>query len=119
MATNPRGISINDLLLDTHNPRVEPVAAQREEMQKLLDDQKENIAFLAEDIVANGISPIDLALVTPSKIEADKFVVLEGNRRVLTLKILANPRVLGDLTVLSSVRKRLEAAAATLKANPI
>ena len=64
MATNPRSISINDLLLDTHNPRVEPVGAQREEMQKLLDDQKENIAFLAEDIVANGISPIDLALVT-------------------------------------------------------
>lgn len=119
MATNPRSISINDLLLDTHNPRVEPVAAQREEMQKLLDDQKENIAFLAEDIVANGISPIDVALVTPSKIEADKFIVLEGNRRVLTLKILTNPRVLGDLTVLPGVRKRLEAASEALKEKPV
>jgi len=119
MATNPRNIGINDLLLDTHNPRVEPVSAQREEMQKLLDDQKENIAFLAEDIVANGISPIDVALVTPSKIEADKFIVLEGNRRVLALKILANPRVLGDLTVLPGVRKRLEAVAEALKEKPV
>lgn len=119
MATNPRNISINDLLLDTHNPRVEPASAQRDEMQKLLDDQKENIAFLAEDIVENGISPIDLALVTPSKFEADKFIVLEGNRRVLTLKILANPRVLGDLTVSPGVRRRLETVVETFKGKPI
>jgi hypothetical protein len=119
MATIPRNISINDLLLDTHNPRVEPASAQRDEMQKLLDDQKENIAFLAEDIVENGISPIDVALVTPSKFEADKFTVLEGNRRVLVLKILANPRVLGDLTVSAAVRRRLEAAAEALKEKPI
>src|ERR1700682_2542581 len=99
MATSPRSINLSDLLLDTHNPRVEPVTAQRDEMQKLLDDQKDRIAFLAEDIVENGVSPIDIALVTPSKLEADKFTVLEGNRRLLTLKILANPRVLGDLTV--------------------
>lgn len=119
MATAPRSVNINDLVLDTHNPRVEPAAAQRDEMQKLLDDQKERIAFLAEDIIANGISPIDIALVTPSKIEADKYIVLEGNRRLLALKILNNPRVLGDLTVSPSVRKRLEAAAEVLKANPI
>lgn len=43
MATNPRHISINELLLDTHNPRVEPATAQRDEMQKLLDDQKDNL----------------------------------------------------------------------------
>lgn len=119
MATNPRSIGISDLLLDTHNPRVEPVSAQREEMQKLLDDQKDRIAFLAEDIVENGVSPIDIALVTPSKLEAEKFIVLEGNRRLLTLKILANPRVLGDLTLSPSLRKRLEAAAEAIKDKPI
>lgn len=119
MATSPRSINLSDLQLDTHNPRVEPATAQRDEMQKLLDDQKDRIAFLAEDIVENGVSPIDIALVTPSKLEADKFIVLEGNRRLLALKILANPRVLGDLTVSPALRKRLEAAAAALKDKPI
>lgn len=119
MATNPRAISINDLLLDTHNPRVEPATKQREQMQKLLDDQEDRIANLADDIVENGISPIDLALVMPSKVENDKFIALEGNRRLLALKILANPHMLGDLTVPDGRRKKLEKLAARFKENPV
>jgi len=119
MATNPRAISLGDLLLDTHNPRVEPATKHREQMQKLLDDQEERIANLAADIVENGISPIDIALVMPSKVENDKFVVLEGNRRLLALKILANPHMLGDLTLPEGRRKKLEKLAARFKENPI
>lgn len=119
MASNSRPISINDLLLDSHNPRVEPATKQREQMQRLLDDQEDLIVALAEDVVENGISPIDLALVMPSKIEDDKFVVLEGNRRLLALKILANPHSLGALTVPSGRRKKLEALAGRFKESPI
>src|SRR5258706_620832 len=119
MATNPRGITIGDLLLETQNPRLEPATKQREQMQRLLDDQQERIANLAADIVEHGISPIDVALVMASKVENDKFIVLEGNRRLLALKILANPHMLGDLTVPDGRRKKLEKLAVRFKESPI
>lgn len=114
-----RDISIANLLLDTNNPRVEPSSAQREEMQKLLDDQKDGIRYLAEHIVENGISPIDLPLVMPSKTEKDKYIVLEGNRRLLALRILSNPHVLGDLNLPGALRAKLEDLASLFKENPI
>lgn len=117
--SKPRDIAIADLLLDTQNPRVEPSAAQREEMQKLLDDQEDRIRVLAEDIVENGVSPIDLPIVMPSRTENDKFVVLEGNRRVLALKVLSNPHVLGDLSLPGGRRTKLEALAKQFKVEPI
>lgn len=116
---NPRPINVGDLLLDTHNPRVDPSTKQREQMQRLLDDQGDRIPNLAADIVENGISPIDLLLVMPSKVESDKYIALEGNRRLLALKILSNPHVLGDLTLPDGRRKKLEKLAAQFKNNPI
>lgn len=116
---NPRPIGVGDLLLDTQNPRVEPATKQREQMQKLLDDQEDAIVALAEDIVENGTSPIDLLLVMPSRIDAGKFIALEGNRRLLSLKILSNPHSLGDLSLPAGRRKKLEALAARFKAHPI
>ncbi len=117
--SKPRDIRIADLLLDTQNPRTEPSTAQREEMQKLLDDQQDRIRSLADDIVENGVSPIDLPIVMPSKTENGKFIVLEGNRRVLALKILSNPHVLGDLTLPGGRRTKLEALAKQFSAEPI
>lgn len=116
---NTREISIANLLLDTQNPRVEPATVQREEMQKLLEDQQDRIRFLAEDIVENGVSPIDLPLVMPSKVEDGKYIVLEGNRRLLALKILSNPHVLGDLSLPGGRRTRLEVLAKQFRHNPI
>jgi hypothetical protein len=116
---NPRPIPVGDLLLDMQNPRVEHSKKQREEMQRLLDDQGDAIPVLAADIVENGISPIDLLLVMPSRTENDKFIALEGNRRLLALKILSNPHMLGDLTLPDGRRKRLEKLAAEFKDEPI
>ena len=98
---------------------MEPASKQREQMQKLLDDQQDRLVNLAGDIVENGISPIDIALVMPSKVENNKFVVLEGNRRLLALKILSNPHMLGDMTVPDGRRKKLEKLATRFKDNPI
>jgi hypothetical protein len=119
MAQNPRPINVSDLLLDMQNPRVESSAKQREQMQRLLDDQEDRIVNLAADIVENGVSPIDLLLVMPSKVENEKFIALEGNRRLFALKILTNPHVLGDLTLPEGRRKKLEKLAATFKENPV
>lgn len=119
MADNPRAITIADLQLDLQNPRVEHSKKQREEMQRLLDDQEDAIVTLAEDIIENGVSPIDIMLVMPSKVENGKYIALEGNRRLFALKILSNPHVLGDLTLPEARRKKLEKLAGRFKDNPI
>ncbi len=48
--------------------------------------------FLAEDIAKNGLSPSDLPIVTLHD-DGVHYLVLEGNRRIAALKILANPNL--------------------------
>lgn len=101
--------SIDQLLLDSENPRNETAANQRDALQKVLDDQEEKLLVLAEDIVEAGLSPMDRMLVLRAKKGSEKFIVLEGNRRLATLKILSSPNVLTSLLVKTSLQKRFEA----------
>ena len=55
--------TIDQLLLDSENPRNESAANQRDALQKVLDDQEEKLFVLAEDIVEAGLSPMDRILV--------------------------------------------------------
>jgi hypothetical protein len=107
----PKKLKIGSLLLDQSNPRIPPVANQRDALQQVLDDQQEKLANLSESIVEEGISPIDLWFVEKSALHSGKWVVLEGNRRIAALKILSNPSVLTDLTLSNSLKKRFETAA--------
>lgn len=107
----PKKLKIGSLLLDQHNPRIPPVASQRDALQQVVDDQQEKLANLAENIVEEGISPIDLWFVEKSATQPDKWIVLEGNRRIAALKILSNPSVLTSLTLSNALKKRFEAAA--------
>ncbi|NOS77620.1 MAG: hypothetical protein HOP35_06710 [Nitrospira sp.] len=100
--------SIDQLLLDSENPRNESAASQRDALQKVLDDQEEKLFVLAEDIVEAGLSPMDRMLVLREKKDSEKFIVLEGNRRLAALKILSNPTVLTSLHVKPSLQKRFE-----------
>lgn len=104
-------MSIDQLLLDSENPRIGAAANQRDVLQEILDDQGEKLFVLAEDIVDNGLSPIDRCLVLREKQGSDRFIVLEGNRRVGALKILANPHVLTSLQLKGALQKRLETLA--------
>ncbi len=103
-------LKIDSLLLDQSNPRIPPVANQREALQQVIDDQQEKLVNLAESIVEEGISPIDLWFVEKSEEHPDRWVVLEGNRRIAALKILHNPSVLPSLVLSKAIRKRFEAA---------
>lgn len=84
-------IKINDLLVNTENYRFDAVASQREAIEKMLDDQSDNLYNLAEHIVKNGLNPNDKVEVTASNHDKSKFIVLEGNGRAIALKILNNP----------------------------
>lgn len=101
--------TIDQLLLDSENPRNESAANQRDALQKVLDDQEDKLFVLAEDIVEAGLSPMDRMLVLREKKDSGRFIVLEGNRRIAALKILSNPNMLASLHVKSSLQKRFEA----------
>lgn len=101
-------LRIDELLLDSDNPRIESAASSREALQKIIDDQGKKLAELAEDIANEGMSPIDRLLVILEKKGVGAYTVVEGNRRVAALKILSNPSVLSSLHIPGPLQKRFE-----------
>ncbi len=83
-----RRIPVTSLLIDLENPRYEPLASQREALQIIASDQEDKLANLAEDIAERGLNPSELPMVTPGE-DGVSFSVLEGNRRIAALKLLA------------------------------
>lgn len=79
-------------------------------MQTILDDQKKKLVNLAWDIVKHNLNPSDLAIVISHPDYEDKYIVVEGNRRVATLKILESPYLLDEVQVSSSIANALKRA---------
>lgn len=90
MARNKK-LKLTELLVNTENYRFDTVASQKEAIDKMLDDQNDNLYNLAEHMVKNGLNPNDRIEVVVSNHDKAKFIVLEGNRRTVTLKLLNNP----------------------------
>src|SRR5712692_10326216 len=86
---NIRSIAIEDLRLDSQNPRHGNVPSQRDIISALLTEGGEKMAVLAGDIAAKGLNPMDVALVIQDG--PSSFTALEGNRRLAVLKLLVNP----------------------------
>ena len=98
-------LNLDELQLDLKNPRFDELANQREALQKIVVSQGSKLVNLAEDIVVNGLSPAHRMLVAKATGRgASGYVVLDGNRRLAALRILANPSALdgmlgvGDVT---------------------
>ena len=91
-------------MLDTENPRHEPVKTQREAIHSLIATERQKIVVLANDIIEYGTSPIDLLLV----IEKDKtkYTVVEGNRRLASMRLIENPD-LAEGTVIETQMRRV------------
>lgn len=77
-------LSIDQLLLDFENPRIEGAANQRDALQKILDDQEEKLFALAEDIADKGLSPIDRILVLREKEGSVSKCWTKGNIQTVT-----------------------------------
>lgn len=112
-------LDIDNLLLDLQNPRITRSSSQREVLQKIIEDQDLKLVVLAKSIVNDGLNPMDRWLVVKSPDEHDKYIVLEGNRRLATIKFLHNSAVLNDLEVRAPVKTRLEALAEEFDVNTI
>jgi hypothetical protein len=103
VAHESRTIDVGKLLLDTSNPRHEPVDSQREAVQALIQTERQKLVVLANDIGERGLSPIDRLLVVK---QGRNYVVVEGNRRLTAIRLLDNPD-LAEGTVIEAAIKRL------------
>lgn len=86
-------INIANILLDIDNFRLGSWPNQQEVIRTLIDDQKEKLINLAEHIAENGLSPLENIGIMKCP-EGDDYYVIEGNRRVLSIKILNDPQIL-------------------------
>ncbi|MBI5151322.1 MAG: hypothetical protein HZA34_01980 [Candidatus Pacebacteria bacterium] len=83
-------IKVDALQLDIRNPRTDSGQSLTEAdvIKELLD---ENVMQLAHDIVQNGYAPVSVFMVAE---EGDGLVVVDGNRRLLALKIINDPSII-------------------------
>jgi hypothetical protein len=104
-----KGIGPADLLIDVNNPRLpQPNVGQREALRALASEQGRKLVTLARDIVENGLNPSELMIVIPAGDDTKRYVVLEGNRRLIAIMSLENPESISgavDHGVLAEMRK--------------
>lgn len=93
-------ISLTDLLFDPQNPRLPKYLIGCQDEQKIIEYflRYGNIIELMQSIGETGYSEAEPLLVVPSS--DNKYIVVEGNRRLAALKLLSNPP-------LASLRKNL------------
>jgi len=110
-------IAIENLLIDLQNPRYDPRTNQREAIMSIANDQGVKLANLAEDIVEKGLNPSELPIVTPEDGGNNAFIVLEGNRRITALKLLASPSLVTGIGIPENISKRYKALQDKTKGN--
>lgn len=110
----PVNIEVDDIYLDTKNPRFENEQKnQRAALEKIVD--VETLA-LARHIAKHGLNPLErMAVFFDEKIQ--KYVTAEGNRRLAALKLLNNFSLLDSLKVSSPIRSELKKTPKSVLAN--
>lgn len=103
-------IPIDQLVLDSGNPRIPGMEeTEAETIGLMLKDQRKvgtnKLVALATSIAEHGYSANEPLLVRP--IEGDRFLVVEGNRRVTAMKLAIEPSLLP--AEFSDLGKRFEA----------
>lgn len=103
-----KSIKVANLLVNSENSRFEEAAEnQRETILTMIEDQKEKLFNLAKDILDAGLNPSDLPIVIPEETIPNRYIVLEGNRRVIAIKILLEPALIPEKNKLFKRFKKL------------
>jgi hypothetical protein len=104
-----RDIMTNNLLVDIENPRLpEEHDSQFAAIRAMLGIEATKTLALAQAIATEGFSPFERLFVTPSSDSPNRFIVLEGNRRLTALKLLAEPK-LGQDVLTPAQQKKVKA----------
>lgn len=111
-------VPIADLLLDKENPRLEVQQNQTEAIVAMAKVQGEKLLRLAKDILQNRLNPADLLFVLPTIDDKKRYIVLEGNRRVASLKIMSTPELLAG-AIPAALEKQFRLLNAKFALDPI
>ena len=84
-------LDVAQLDLDCSNPRHGRVADQAAALSALIADQGRKLLNLALDIHSEGLSPAQRFIVIEQS--DGRYTVLDGNRRLAALRLLANPEL--------------------------
>ena len=94
--TTTKTIKLTDLYVNTENYRFEPLGSQKEAIDRMVQNQGTKLFNLAEHIIHHGLNPNDRIQVALSTHDNTKYNVLEGNRRIVVLKLLNNPDLIDN-----------------------
>ena len=104
-----RTIPVGNLLLDLSNPRLaQGPNSQREALHSVLRAEGKKTLELAKNISERGLNPSERLMVIPSTDDAQRFVVLDGNRRLTALRLLGDPKLNGEGVLKGPTLKRAE-----------
>jgi len=100
-----RPIPISRLILDQENARHGKRPDQEAVIEWMATHQDRSYLLrLAQSIASRGLNPADRCLVVPAEDDASFYVIMEGNRRVSALKLLANPDLCPNQTLAKQLR---------------
>ncbi len=90
-------IALADLLIDIRNARLtEEQLNQQSALLAIARQQGKRLLKLAADIVEYGLDPTALPAVVAMNDQRKRYFVIEGNRRVVTLKALETPSLIAS-----------------------
>ncbi|WBO83613.1 hypothetical protein [Hymenobacter yonginensis] len=84
-------IPIHKIGVDERNPRLPPQQSQREAIRAMIEQQGEKIVHLAADITEHGLSEAERFMAIVPDNQRFPYVSLDGNRRLVALKLLQEP----------------------------
>lgn len=109
-------ISLSRLAINLSNPRFESVNNEKEAINLMIETQSNKLINLAKDILAENLNPSDLIQVS-ADVQLNKYIVLEGNRRITALKLLNKPSLIDRKFI--NFYKKLKPLADQYKQKPI
>ena len=100
-----KNIAVEDLDLDLFNPRHGQLPDQDTALHALVVDQGPKLTRLALDIHEIGLNPAYRLIVYET--EDNRYTVLDGNRRLAALRILANPALVPSGSLSATFENRI------------
>jgi len=115
-----QNVQVSSLLLDLENPRLAAGPSnQRDALHALLRAEGKKTLELARDISERGLSPSERLMVIASGEDAKRFIVVEGNRRLAALRLLAEPKLNGEGVLKKPTLTKLEAWSRAYQKRPV
>ena len=97
--SHKQSLKLSNLYLDLNNPRYEEQKSQNEALNTMAKEQGQKLLVLLKDIINYGLNPTDIPIVMSNSSKDNKYIVLEGNRRIAALKLFKKPAILTSNTL--------------------